>query len=189
MGSAAAHAYGQCARARGTYKRPAPLVLSVGASESQVSTTQGEGRLVGARTRVSSRQVTCGSCFTREQPAERIPRHGWAALTPEAVPWMKPALRVAFLAVGFGGFVVNVGWLVQWAIEDPLESSWGAAPSSIGGPFQGPEGWSEYRRPENSGSEFMDATERVSSNVASQLSRVSEPLEERGGELWQEPHT
>ena len=56
------------------------LELSVGASESQVSTTQGEGRLVCARTRVSSRQVTCGSCFTREQPAERIPRHGWAAL-------------------------------------------------------------------------------------------------------------
>ena len=45
-----------------------------------MSTTQGEGRLVCARTRVSSRQVTCGSCFMREQPAERIPRHGWAAL-------------------------------------------------------------------------------------------------------------
>lgn len=56
------------------------LELSVGASESQVSTTQGEGRLVCARTRVSSRQVTCGSCCTREQPAERIPRHGWVAL-------------------------------------------------------------------------------------------------------------
>ena len=62
------------------HKRPAPLVFSAGASESQVSTTHGEGRLVCARKRVSSREVTCSSRSMREQTAERSPRHGWAAL-------------------------------------------------------------------------------------------------------------